>query len=73
MKNKAIGFLIVGFISISGCNPYKGFKGVDKKGMGRKPPSVEVVNGYEKDQKKGNRKMKREMKRRRRIYGAPTK
>jgi len=73
MKAKTIGISIAIASLLFSCSPYKGFKGVDKKGMGRKPPSVEVSDGYQKDQKKGKRKYKREMKRKRREYGAPTK
>lgn len=65
--------LIIGslLIVLAGCNPYKGFSGVDPKGMGKKPPSVRIADDMQKSQKKGNRKMKREMKRKRKIYGAP--
>jgi uncharacterized protein YxeA len=62
--------LILSLILI-GCNPYKGFTGVDPKGMGRKPPSVKISDDIQKSQKKGNRKMKREMKKKRKKYGAP--
>lgn len=69
MKNK---LLLVGVLmALISCNPYKGFKGVDPKGMGNKPPSVRIADDMKKDQKKSNRKMKREMKRKRKIYGAP--
>ncbi len=69
MKNKLLIMCIL--IALISCNPYKGFKGVDPKGMGNKPPSVQIADDIQKDQKKSNRKMKREMRRKRKIYGAP--
>jgi hypothetical protein len=52
------------------CNPYKGFKGVSKKGMKTNTtPSQEIRDGYEAKSKKMNRRYKREMKRRRGRLG----
>tara|TARA_R110002049_G_scaffold216946_3_gene388378 strand:+ start:557 stop:772 length:216 start_codon:yes stop_codon:yes gene_type:complete len=64
------GSLLIVLVS---CNPYKGFSGVDPKGMGKKPPSVRIADDMQKSQKKSNRRAKREMKRKRKLYGAPTK
>lgn len=64
-------FLTVAFLS---CNPYKGFKGVDKKGMSNnKLPSQEVKDGYEKSVKKQKRSYKREMKKRAKRLGTTKK
>ncbi len=69
MKYRLIfGSLLLVLVS---CNPYKGFSGVDPKGMGKKPPSVRIADDMKKSQKKGNRKIKREMKRKQKRYGAP--
>jgi len=69
-----VKFLFIAFlISMASCNPYKGFKGVDDKGMGRKAPSIEMTESFEKVNKKNNRKMKRKMKKRQKRMGAPIK
>ena len=57
---------------LCGCyNPYKGFDGVDDKGMGRTPPSMQISDDYKKQQKKQNRRNKRVMKKRKRELGTP--
>ncbi|MEQ8909674.1 MAG: hypothetical protein RIC95_10810 [Vicingaceae bacterium] len=56
------------------CNPYAGFKGVNKKGMSNnKAPSQELKEDYKKSTKRMNRKYKREMKRRKKRMGSQPK
>ena len=72
MRIKIFYFLL--FVSLLGCNPYKGFKGVDDKGMSNgKLPSQEVKSGYEKSIKKQKRAYKREMKKRAKRLGTTKK
>jgi hypothetical protein len=71
--NKVIPVLLL--IMLFSCgNPYKGFHGVDDKGMKtNKPPSVEIREDYDKQSKKMKRQYKREMKRRKRRLGSKEK
>ena len=51
-------------------NPYKGFKGVDKKGMSvRKTPSQELKEDMKKSEKRMQRRYKRDMKRKKKKLG----
>jgi len=55
-------------------NPYKGFKGVNPKGMkNNKLPSTELREGHKKSEKKMKRKYRREMKKRQKEMGNPVK
>ena len=61
--------MLLGIFFIS-CNPYKGFKGVSKKGMKvNKTPSQELRDGYDATSKKKGRKYKKEMKHRKKRLG----
>ncbi len=72
MKTKFLYFILFSFLVA--CNPYKGFKGVDDKGMSNgKLPSQEVKAGYEKSIKKQKRSYKREMKKRAKRLGTTKK
>lgn len=73
MKIKKIALIAISILMIA-CNPYKGFKGVDKKGMKtNKTPSQEIRDDYDKAGKQMKRRYKREMKRKRKKMGtAPT-
>lgn len=69
--SKNLGFIILISISISACNPYKGFTGVTPKGMKKSTlPSQEVRNDYKRSEKKMKRQYKREMKRRTKKMGS---
>lgn len=58
-------------IVLFACNPYAGFKGVNKKGMSNgKAPSQELKEGYKKANKKMNKKYKKEMKKRQKRMGS---
>ncbi len=68
MKNR-IGLICISLLLLA-CNPYKGFKGVEKKGMKkRKTPSQELRDDYEKLGKKSQRAYKKEMKRKHKKLG----
>ncbi len=55
---------------LSACNPYRGFHGVDKKGMKKnKLPSQEIKEDYDKMSKKAKRAYKKEVKRRKKRLG----
>lgn len=69
MKIRVLSIVLFLFTFIA-CNPYKGFSGVDDKGMGRKPPSVKMTESFEKSQKKSNRRFKKEMKKRQKKLGS---
>ena len=71
MKTKLFVFFFI--LSLLACNPYKGFKGVDKKGMGNTLPSQQVKQGYEKSTKKQARAYKREMRKRAKRMGTTKK
>lgn len=67
MKSKVFLFLLV---CLMACNPYKGFKGVNKKGMKTNTtPSQELRDDYDARGKKAKRRYKREMKRRKKRLG----
>ena len=68
MKSRILYSLII--ILLAACNPYKGFKGVEKKGMKTgKPPSQEIRDDYKKTSKKSEKNYKKEMKKRKRRLG----
>lgn len=71
MRNKkVVGLLMVLLLLISACNPYRGFKGVDKKGMKKnKLPSQELRQDYEKMNKRARRAYKKETKQRKKRLG----
>ncbi len=69
MKIKVLSITLF-LLTLISCNPYKGFSGVDDKGMGRKPPSVEMTESFEKSQKKSNRHFKKEMRKRKKKFGS---
>lgn len=71
MKVKPSLFLLLLFGLVSCYNPYKGFDGVDDKGMGRTPPSMKLSKSYDKKQKRMERKHRKMMKKRRREMGTP--
>ena len=70
IKNKfIICLLFCGFFAFS-CNPYKGFEGVNPKGMKKnESPSVKLREEHKKSEKKMQRKYRREMKKRKRKMG----
>lgn len=70
MKTRIPFFFVVIFL-FSCYNPYKGFEGVDDKGMGRTPPSMKLSRSYERKQKRMERKHRKMMKERRRTLGTP--
>lgn len=62
------------FISLSllilACNPYKGFKGVNKKGMSKsKAPSQQLKDDMAKSDKRMKKRYDKEMKRKKKKYG----
>lgn len=70
--NLKLLLLIFGSSLLVACyNPYKGFDGVDDKGMGRTPPSLQISKDYKKQQKKQNRRNKKLMKKRKQELGTP--
>lgn len=57
-------------IIIFSCNPYKGFKGVNPKGMSKsKAPSQQLKDDMAKSDKKMKKRYDKEMKRKKRKYG----
>ena len=69
MRINLIVTLLILIVAAS-CNPYKGFRGVDKKGMKKnKPPSQELREDYEKMNKKSSRAYKREARKRKKRLG----
>jgi len=65
---KLLRFLFA-LIFLSACGPYRGFKGVNPKGMKNSTtPSQEIRDDYKKQEKKSSRAYKREMKRREKKY-----
>ena len=55
---------------LAACNPYKGFKGVNSKGMStRKAPSQQLKDDMAKSEKKLKKRYDREMKRKKKKYG----
>ncbi len=69
-KAHFVALLTLLMVMVSCNNPYKGFKGVNKKGMStRKTPSQELKEDYEDAGKKMQRRYKREMKRKKKKYG----
>lgn len=68
----SIPLLLLLIFSLSSCyNPYKGFDGIDDKGMDRTPPSMKLSESYDKEQKKMDRKLRKMMKKRRKVMGTP--
>lgn len=68
-KIKILAALFI-FLSISACNPYKGFKGVSKKGMStRKAPSQQLKDDMSKSEKKLKKRYDKDMKRKKKKYG----
>jgi len=71
MKSKIIAFMVFSLLLTVGCNPYKGFEGVSRKGMKyNTTPSQELHNSYKKETKRMKRQYKREMKRRKKRMGS---
>jgi hypothetical protein len=69
MKIRNLLLILITTLIIA-CNPYKGFKGVDKKGMKTSiTPSQEIRDSYDSKSKKMKRRYKKEMKRRRKRLG----
>jgi hypothetical protein len=70
MKNKVVVLVLFSLLFTVACNPYKGFKGVNKKGMKyNSTPSEELYDNQKKSSKRMNRQYKREMKKRRKRMG----
>lgn len=68
MKSKILFFAFL--FSLFSCNPYKGFSGVNPKGMKKnKLPSTELREDYDKGQKRMQKKYQKEMKRRNKDMG----
>lgn len=62
--------ILFSIITLSACNPYKGFKGVNKKGMKyNTTPSEELYDNQKKSSKRMQRQYDREMKKRRKRMG----
>ena len=71
-KNKYIFILSLICICLIACSPYRGFRGVDKKGMKRGTlPSQQLKGDYEKLNKRAQRKYRREMKKNYKRLGTP--
>lgn len=71
-KSKNLFILSIACLCLLACNPYRGFRGVDKKGMKRgKLPSQELKGDYDKLNKKAQRKYRREMKKNHKRLGTP--
>ena len=72
MRAKVVVFSLLLVMALASCyNPYKGFDGVDDKGMGRTPPSLELSDSKVKSQKKAQKRYKKMMKKRRKEMGTP--
>lgn len=70
MKSKTVVFVLFALMFTVSCNPYKGFKGVNKKGMKyNTTPSEELYDNQKKSTKRMQRKYDREMKKRRKRMG----
>lgn len=70
MKSKVVFFVFLSLLFTLACNPYKGFTGVNKKGMkNNTTPSEELYDGHKKSTKRMQRKYDREMKKRRKRMG----
>ena len=71
MKVKQL-FIFILALPFTACyNPYKGFDGIDDKGMGRTPPSMEMSKDYKRKEKRMQRRNKRIMKKRKQELGTP--
>ena len=69
--NSKYFFLLSICLALLACNPYKGFKGVNPKGMSNKTaPSQELKDDYKKASKKMKRQYKKEMRKRRNRMGS---
>lgn len=66
-----VSFLFLLIFLLSCYNPYKGFKGIDDKGMGKTPPSMKLSKSYERKQKRMERRHRKMMKERRKTLGTP--
>ena len=70
MKIKIPIFTLLLFF-VCACNPYKGFKGVNPKGMKKnKLPSTELREDHKASEKKMLRKYRRELKKRKNKMGS---
>jgi hypothetical protein len=68
VKSSLIVLLVV---LLFGCNPYPGFKGVNRKGMSKNSvPSQELKEDYKKKNKRMQKRFDREMKRRKKKMGS---
>lgn len=67
--------LLIGLFLLAACgNPYKGFSGIEKKGMKKnKPPSQQLRDDYDKAGKKMKRAYKKEQKRVKKRLGSEVK
>ncbi len=73
MKIKTFLFICIALI-LNACGPYRGFKGVNKKGMkNNEMPSETIRKDYKKSEKKMKRQYKRETKKRAKRLGTTKK
>ena len=72
MKTKFIYLIFI--ILLTSCGPYRGFKGVDPKGMkNNEMPSESVRKGFKKSERKMQRQYNREMRKRAKRLGTTKK
>ena len=73
MKNRfQFAFVLMAVLAIASCkpNPYKGFSGIEKKGMKRnKTPSQELREDYDKLNKRAARALKKKAKKDKKRLG----
>lgn len=74
MKIKKLIFFVATLFLFSSCGPYRGFKGVNDKGMkNNEMPSERVRKDYKKSEKKMQRQYNREMRKRAKRLGTTKK
>jgi len=74
MKIKNLLFYVAALVALSSCGPYRGFKGVNDKGMkNNEMPSERVRDDYKKSEKKMQRQYNREMRKRAKRLGTTKK
>ena len=74
MKIRNLLVIIITALLLSACGPYRGFKGVNDKGMkNNEMPSERVRKDYKKSEKKMQRQYNREMRKRAKRLGTTKK
>jgi len=74
MKIKSPLFIFLSVLLLSACGPYRGFTGVNDKGMKKNEmPSERVRKDYKKSERKMQRQYNREMRKRAKRLGTTKK